>query len=177
MRRYHANLIVFALMICLCSFHRAGAADPVIAGPPQGKVTEFGIIKSLGAIERTQAPETLDGSQMAAHGPKFGQHTTRIPAKLGTSFGFWFLLTGITEKESVTLEKVVKHPRMKNNKGQEEDHYTTTGTMPVTNGKVFAGAAYSLDRPEELKPGNWTFEIHYHGKKLVSQSFTVYTAK
>jgi len=170
-------ILGLAFLSCLALVNRAAAAEQVIAGPPQGKVIEFGIIKSLGSTERTEAPETLDGNQSAAHGPKFGQHTTRIPAKLGTSFGFWFQLTGITEKESVTLEKVVKHPRMKNSRGQEEDHYTTTATLPVINGMVFAGAAYRLDRLEELKPGNWTFEIHYHGKKVVSQSFIVYTAK
>ena len=30
--------------------------------------------------------------------------------------------------------------------------YTTTGTLPVANGIVFAGAAVTLDRPEDLKP-------------------------
>jgi len=153
------------------------AAEPVIDGSPQGKVIEFGIIKSLGTTQRSQASETLDGSQSIAHGPKFGQHTTKVPAKLGTSFGFWFQLTGISEKDSVELKKIVRHPRMKNSKGQEEDHYTTTDRMPVANRMVFAGAAYSLDQPQELKPGTWTFEIYYRDTKLVSQSFTVYTPK
>jgi len=174
MRAY--QVIACALLLAI-STGRAIAAEPVIGGPPQGKVIEFGIIKSLGSIDQSAAPETLSGTQNIAHGPKFGQHTTRIPAKPGISFGFWFLLTGITEKGSVELKKVVRHPQMKNSRGQDEDHYTTTGTGPVTNGSVFAGAAYTLDSPEELKPGQWTFEIYYHGKKLVSQSFTVYAAK
>jgi Domain of unknown function (DUF3859) len=164
-----------ALVLLICS--GVSASEPTISGAPQGKVTEFGILKSLGSTDESAAPETLSGTQSKAHGPKFGQHTTRIPAKLGTSFGFWFQLTGIREKGSVELKKVVRHPQMKNSRGQDEDHYTTTGTMPVTNGLVFAGAAYRLDRPEELKPGDWTFEIYYHGKKLVSQSFTVYATK
>jgi len=153
------------------------AAEPVIGGPPQGKVIGFGIIKSLGSIDQSAAPETLSGTQRIAHGPKFGQHTTRIPAKPGISF--WVLVSADWDhgEGSVELKKVVRHPQMKNSRGQEEDHYTTTGTGPVTNGSVFAGAAYTLDRPEELKPGQWTFEIYYHGKKLVSQSFTVYAAK
>jgi Domain of unknown function (DUF3859) len=169
--------LAFATVLLFCAQIGAVAAEPVIGGSPQGSVIEFGIIKSLGPTERTQAPETLSGTQSAAHGPKFGEHTTRIPAKLGTSFGFWFLLTGITERESVELKKVVKHPKMKNSRGQDEVQYTTTDTRPVANGMVFAGAAYRLERPEELKPGSWTFEIFYHGKKLVSQSFTVYAAK
>jgi len=166
-----------ALVLILGARLSASAAEPVTGGPPRGSVMVFGIIKSVGSTERTRNPETLDGMQSAAHGPKFGEHTTRIPAKLGTSFGFWFQLTGITERDSVELKKVVKHPLMKNSRGQDEVQYTTSGTMPVTNGTVFAGAAYRLDRPEELKPGGWTFEIFYHGQKLVSQSFTIYAPK
>ena len=47
-------------------------------------------------------------------------------------------------------------------------------TRPVRDGRVVGGAGYRLDRPEELEPGVWTFEIWYRDMKLVSQSFDVY---
>jgi Domain of unknown function (DUF3859) len=174
--RTHLSSAV-ALLLCTLSLNSPVAAEPMIGGPPQGKVIEYGIINSLGTTQTTQAPDTLDGTRTKASELKFSQHTARIPCKAGISFGFRFLLTGISEKQSVSLEKFVKHPRMKNSEGREEDHYTITETSPVANGTVVGGAGYRLNRPEELKPGAWVFEIRYHGKTLVSQSFTVYAAK
>ena len=152
-------------------------SEPKSDGPPRGDVIKFGLIKSVSEEHRYRNPNTLDGQQTTASDPKFAELTSRVPAKLGTTFGFWFLLSGIAEPRSVELTKLVKHPRMKNAKGRDEVQYTTTYTRPVTNGMVFAGAAYRLEQVEELKPGTWTFEIFYHDKKLVSQSFTVYPLK
>src|SRR5436190_2143955 len=172
-RRCPLPLFVGLLFFALAA--RASTAEAKIGGTPRGEVIEFGITKSTGEEHLKRNPDTLNGQQATVRGgPKFAGHTTFVPAKLGTSFGFSFLLSGIDETSSVELKKIVKHPRMKNAKGEEEVQYTMTETRPVRNGRVIAGAGYSLDRPEELEPGIWTFEIWYRNKKLVSQSFTVY---
>ena len=172
-RRCHLPLFVALLVFVLTA--RAPAAEPKIGGTPRGEVVEFGITKSTGEEHLKRNPDTLDGQQSTARGsPKFAEHTTFVPAKLGTSFGFSFLLSGIDGTSSVELKKIVKHPRMRNAKGEEEVQYTMIETRPVRNGRVVGGAGYSLDRPEELEPGIWTFELWYRDMKLVSQSFTVY---
>jgi hypothetical protein len=172
-RRCHLPLFVTLLVFVLVA--QTPAAEEKTGGSPRGKVVEFGITKLSGEEHPKQNPSTLDGRQATVRGgPKFTAHTTFVPAKLGVSFGFGFLLSGIDETGSVELKKIVKHPPMKNAKGEEEDQYTMIETRPVRNGRVFAGAGYSLDRPDELTPGLWTFEIWYRDKKLISQSFTVY---
>jgi Domain of unknown function (DUF3859) len=172
-RRRHLPLLVALLVFVLAA--RTPAAEAKTEGAPRGKVVEFGVTKSSGEEHLRPNPDALDGQQATVRGgPKFTAHTTFVPAKLGVSFGLGFLLSGIDETGSVELKKIVKHPRMKNAKGEEEDQYTMTETRPVRNGSVSAGAGYSLDRLEELKPGLWTFEIWYRDKKLISQSFTVY---
>ncbi len=51
---------------------------------------------------------------------------------------------------------------IKNEKGEVERQYSTTETLPTKNGYVSEVSGYSLDRPEELVPGVWTFELWYH---------------
>jgi hypothetical protein len=143
----------------------------------KGKVVEYGLTRSIGEQRTLSNPDTLDGRQTFARGPKFIQHTDRVPARLGAEFGFTFQLTGLGEQRSVELRKVVKHPSMRNAKGVNEVQYATNITVPVRNGEARFGAGYELERAEELKPGNWRFEIFYRGQMLLSQSFTVYAAK
>lgn len=175
MHSHRCDLLLFIALLVFVLAAPGSAAETKSGGTPRGEVVEFGITKSTGDEHVKQNPDTLDGREATVRGgPKFAAHTTFVPAKLGTSFGFSFLLSGIDETNSVDLKKIVKHPPMKNAKGEEEVQYTMTETMPVRNGRVLAGAGYSLDRPEELEPGIWIFEIWYRDKKLVSQSFTVY---
>jgi hypothetical protein len=143
----------------------------------KGEVVEYGLTRSIGEQRTLSNPDTLDGKQTFARGPKFIEHTDRVPAKLGAEFGFTFQVTGLGEQRSVELRKVVKHPSMKNAKGVNEVEYATNITVPVRNGEARFGAGYKLERAEELKPGTWTFEIFYRDQKLLSQSFTVYAAK
>ena len=129
----------------------------------------------MGAKQRTANSKTLDGEQQNAEGARFTEQTDRIPAKLGVQFGFRYKITGVTEQGTDEFKKVVTHPPIKNEKGEIERQYSTKETLTTKNGYVSEVSGYSLDRPEELVPGVWTFELWYHGQKVVSQSFTVFT--
>jgi hypothetical protein len=153
----------------------ARAADPAPKVTPKGQVLEFGLIELVGAQQRAANPKTLDGEQQNAEGARFTEQTNRIPATPGVQFGFRYKITGVTEQGTVEFKKVVAHPPIKNQKGEVERQYSTIETLPTKNGYVSEGSGYSLDRPEELVPGVWTFELWYHEEKVVSQTFTVYT--
>lgn len=168
----HLTVSLLAL-IGLVSFTRA--ADPVSKVTPKGQVLEFGLIELVGTRQRAANPKTLDGEQQNAEGARFTEQTDRIPATPGVQFGFRYKITGVTEQGTAEFKKVVTHPPIKNDKGEVERQYSTTETLPTKNGYVSEVSGYSLDRPEELVPGVWTFELWYHGQKMVSQTFTVYT--
>ncbi len=168
----HVTITLLALL-SLLTFARA--ADPAPKVTPTGQVLEFGLIELVGVQQRAANPKTLDGEQQNAEGARFTEQTNRIPATPGVQFGFRYKITGVTEQGTAEFKKVVTHPPIKNEKGEVERQYSTTETLPTKNGYVSEVSGYSLDRPEELVPGLWTFELWYHGQKVVSQTFTVYT--
>jgi hypothetical protein len=150
------------------------AADPPHAAA-KGEVMEFGIFELVGRQQTVANPNTLDGAERNASEARFSKQTERIPATPGIQFGFRYMLTGITEPKEAEFKMVIRHPPIKNDKGQVETEYSTPETLSVKRGQVSEVSGYSLDRPEELVPGMWTFEVWYHGQKLVAKSFTVYT--
>jgi hypothetical protein len=140
---------------------------------PNGMVLEYGLYEPVGRVVVHANPNTLSGKEKRGEEVHFIKQTDRIPARLGTSFGIRFQLTGIPDQE-FELQKIVKHPPMKNSRGQMETQYFVTKRLFPKAGYVLATEGYSFDHAEELAPGIWTFEIWYHGQKLVSQSFEVY---
>jgi hypothetical protein len=146
------------------------AADPA----PKGEVLEFGLFDLVGQQQRTTNPATLDGEKVYSDGARFSEQTDRIPATPGVRFGFRYKITGVTEQGSVQFKMVVSHPPIKNENGVVQRGYSTEEELPAKNGYVSEVTGYGLDRPEELVPGVWTFEVWYKGQKMVSQSFTVY---
>jgi Domain of unknown function (DUF3859) len=173
--KLHCKIALVAIMALASATH----ADP--SSPESSvhaRIIDYGLTRETGEQHIVQNPDTPDGKQANIYGlPKFIEHTDRVPAKLGVSFGFVFRITGLKDQEWIELRKVVHHPSMRNAKGKQEVQYATNVTVPVRNGEVRFGAGYRLDRAEDLKPGVWTFQILYRGQKLLSQSFTVYAAK
>lgn len=168
----HPAISLLALL-SLCTFARA--ADRSLKVTPKGRVLEYGLFELVGAEQREANAKTLDGEQQISEGARFYEQTNRVPAMPGVRFGFRFSITGVTEQDTAEFKKVVTHPPIKNEKGEVERSYSTTETLPTRNGYVSEVSGYSLDRFEELVPGFWTFELWYHGQKMVSQAFTVYT--
>lgn len=163
---------LFAILLGLSA--SGYAADPLATTAAKGEVLEFGLFDLVGPERRDAKQNTLDGLQKVAPAARFTEQTEKIPATPGVRFGFRYKITGVTEQGSAEFKKVVTHPPIKNAKGEIERQYSTIEKLATKNGYVSEVSGYSLDTPEELVPGVWTFELWYHGQKLVSQSFTVY---
>lgn len=150
-------------------------APCVMAQPspaPKGEVLEFGIYRG---VEKTTTanPDTPNETRTTAKKIEFVEKTDKIPGQKGTSFGIRYKITGLTEQDSVSLKKVVKHPPFKNKKGEMESEYSLELKPKVKDGTVISVEGYGLGGSNDTGPGAWTFEIWYHDQKLVSQSFTV----
>jgi hypothetical protein len=165
----HALRILSFALICLVA--PTFAAEP--KGEIKGEVIEFGTFELAGPQLTIPNAKTLDGAERNAPAARFTRQTDKIPAQVGTQFGFRFKLTNLPAVGSVDLKTIVKHPPIKDEKGVVEREYTVTTTLPVTDGYVSEVTGYSLDRPEELVPGVWIFEHWYRGRKLVTQTFSV----
>ena len=170
------NKFALVVVIALATANQVYSSSP--ESSVRAEIIDYGVTRETGEQHIVPNPDTPDGKQANIYGlPTFVEHTDRVPAKLGVSFGFVFHITGLKDQESIVLRKVVNHPPMRNARGKEEVQYATNVTVPVRHDEVRFGAGYRLDRPEDLKPGVWTFQILYRGHKLVSRSFTVYAAK
>jgi hypothetical protein len=177
-------LLVTTVMIAFAVIASPQTPPPMLAAPPspKGEVLEYGLYEAIGRVIIRANPRTLTGKQRGAHEIRLIKQTDRVPATLGTVFDFRFQITGILGRDYVDLlgrdyvdlQKVVKHPPIKNVKGEIETQYSVTEREPIKDGVVSGFTGYTLDHAEELIPGVWTFELWYHDHKLISQSFTVY---
>jgi hypothetical protein len=138
----------------------------------RGRVNEYGLFEVFGRERVPSGAPTPDGTVTLSSDNRFTQHTDQVPARIGVKFGFTYTLQGIT-KRTVALQKVVKHPAFRNTRGKIERTYSVT----YQSSREDAASSlwgYELGRSEELVPGVWVFELWYKGRKLLSQSFTVY---
>lgn len=167
--------LCFLFILVACAFApRIGlSADPA-PQPAKAEILEYGRFELTGEKEKVANANTLDGNAQYATGARFVEKTNRVPATLGTQFGFRYKITGVTEEGTAPFKMVIVHPPIKNAKGEIERRYTVDESLPVKDGIVSEVSGYGLERPEELVPGVWTFEIWYKGKRMVTQTFTVY---
>jgi hypothetical protein len=161
--------ILSIVLICLVAPTRADEPK----AKPRGEVVEFGTFELAGPQITIPNAQTLDGAERNAPVARFTRQTDKVPAEIGVQFGFRFKLTNMPAAGTIDLKTIVKHPPIKNAQGVVQREYALTTMLPITDGHVSEVTGYSLDRPEELVLGVWTFEHWYRDEKLVSQSFTV----
>ena len=106
--------------------------------------------------------------------PRFIEQTEKVPAKLGTRFGFSFAVFGINEKEVVGLRRVIKHPPMTTKDGTVSTGREYVEEFEVLHGAVVGGTGYYLEDSRELVPGDWTFEYWLGNQKLLTKTFEVF---
>ena len=84
------HLFIFTLLILLCVPVLGNAGFRMVSG----EVTQAGIYQAE-SMEEVKAPETTTGYTTNATGLKLVKSTDTIPARLGTSFGFEYVLIGL----------------------------------------------------------------------------------
>ncbi|CAN5589010.1 hypothetical protein BH09VER1_BH09VER1_40780 [soil metagenome] len=164
---------IYASILSLAALSFSFASNPAVS--TKGKILDYGEFKLLGPQQNIANPSTLDGREQNGPAAQFSSQTDRVPATLGVQFGFRYKITGVTEINQADFKFIVTHPPIKNEKGEIEREYTVHESLPVHDGVVSETTGYSLDRPEELVPGIWKFEMWYHDHPLLTQSFTVYS--
>jgi len=140
--------------------HPSGSTFPA-------EITEFGIYR-----------ETNEGIFLV-------ESTTNIPLKMGTKFGYRYIVTGLEKeerhrikgtKEGVTMLGVVKkyeHPTMKMPSGRSTIGFYQTEPAYIEDGKYKGRTFYTFDYSYELVPGKWTFTLFFSGEELVSKAFQI----
>lgn len=104
--------------------------------------------------------------------PKLLSQTDKIPARLGTLFGFGYVIEGTPVGQNVNLMLKVLYPSaVKDPKtGKTSSESTSYVSKPIGKPTHYG---FSFEDPSELVTGVWTFEIHYKGKRQAQVKFTV----
>jgi hypothetical protein len=103
------------------------------------------------------------------------QRTERIPATLGTSFGFRFEIVGEPRNEPITLRFVTRFPAggLRNPQGKVLTVSENDRTHRIGESNF---RTYTFDEAWEAVPGTWTLEFWYQGRMVGSQKFEVVKA-
>jgi hypothetical protein len=148
----------------------ADAADRSVA-----EIIDYGIYTGgqNQAIAETNAPT---GLFLQGRGElKLAKQTTKIPAKLGTQFGFRFVVHGGRQDGEIKLHTVWLYPEITDRvTGKKSSRFDADchGKPEDKN----AGIMWTFTEPSELVPGEWTFQVFQGEQKLLEKKFDVQKA-
>ena len=153
-------------LVTYCSF---GAAEPFrIDGT---EIVGYGIFTS----KQVSSGSADDMRKNSVKNVRFLEYTDEIPARLGTEFGFQFVIAGSRRTKPIAVTYQIKFPEPGLQQPAGELHLHSSSVDQVRVGaKLLHG--YGFDEPWELLPGEWVFEVWHEGTKLIGKSFTVYPA-
>ena len=171
-KRKELNLIkqtyaVLVLAVCVYAVHSEERLK--IGGI---EIVEYGIYRAK-KVTSVEDKNVVGGSRDAIENFILVSQTNKIPATIGTRFGFRYVIKGEPKGAVITLKMVGKYPAPGlKSPGDKRPHYYDQYSLRVAVGDSFT--SYSFDEEWELVTGDWTFEIWYEGRKLAEKIFTVY---
>lgn len=138
-------------------------------------VREFGIYTRKGEKRMIGDTNAVENSVTLYSGPfTFEQITRDIPARLNTSFGFRYQLSGLPPLGKTNVQCVVTHPEITNANGKVT---TTTAwkttVVADTNGVVQGLMGYAFQKPYEMVLGRWVMHLYMDNKIQLRVSFNV----
>lgn len=153
-------------MGCLAVMACEGGAQEG-AGKLSGRVTAYGIF----AVAEDKPSEA--GGEGGVSSLKLLKTGERIPAKVGTSFGFCYEISGFPTDGEVLLSETAIHPAMKRPDGEVRYSFTLPRTVRVSEGVGRSCSGYSFEQPYEVRRGRWRFTLSHQAQTLVVQEFEV----
>ena len=135
------------------------------------KIVDFGIYAGGLTEIASDAPRTTTGRITQHRDSILWEETTRVPARLGTIFGFKYILEGGFREQPLPLRYVWTTPGItppgKKAQFQEEFEW---GCTPGSQG----GHLLRFEEQWELVPGAWTLSVLHGDRVLAQKAFTVY---
>lgn len=139
---------------------------------PSVEVTWLGLYSATSS-SRVSEPNSVSGTINQSSGIKHLLTTTRVPAVLGTRFGFGYVLKDMDTKE-FKVRYVWRYPAgglMNPSTGKSASYFEIERTCRVGDS---CSNAWVLNHDWELKPGVWVGEVWLGQNLLLSQEFEVY---
>jgi hypothetical protein len=127
---------------------------------PTTQLLNFGIVKLVGPFERHPDPNTAVGFTSSGPGRSvFEKQTTEVPAVRGVAFGIRYRIEGISPRDPVIVEEIIRHPDMiRPDRSVIREERTTTEAVP-RDGVFDQKFLYLLQEPYEVVRviGRWSW--------------------
>ncbi|MCE9658396.1 MAG: DUF3859 domain-containing protein [Burkholderiales bacterium] len=158
---------VCALLFVLPAWLSGCAQGPEVA--PYAQVTSYGLFETrLHPPTRHFLPNPAAGMSSF----RLIQQTDRIPAEMGRSFGYCFLIRGLTSY-SVVIRQEVEHPPWTQADGTLGTEYSHEDTFKVLNGRTNGCLGHTFDEPKDLVSGVWRVRLSIAGNTLAVKELVI----
>jgi len=165
-------LLCFVVLLCSCQSAPFRTTPRVtITG---GRVLDYGIYRRSKATF-VPAPETSEGRSAMFGEAKLLKRTDRIHARVGTVFGFDYMLTGIPSGAAVDVVVELTHPPIRNPNTRKTVaiercvFHITVGAPEYTD--------VQMDADWNVVPGRWTLRVIHGSRVLLEKTFYVITSR
>jgi hypothetical protein len=159
--------VALAFALAACSTPPPAPSIPTDDLPYQVEVVREGQFEVLGDPEMSAAPETAAGKVGSHDSVQLISESKTLKAVRGATFGFTYLIKGVPDGEVSGFEMRALHPPMTGPSGK------TTTQVFGEQGVAVNDIIYVLAEPFEVLPGNWTLQLVYKGKAVVSRQFVL----
>ncbi len=161
-------LITLMLVSTICSAPFVVAAADIASAD----ILNFGIYKA-DVIKKEDVAGAAAGYKNIVQNVVLAEQTTNIPARVGTRFGFEYVIKGSPVGDKIDLTYKYLHPLMTNPKTNQAFTSQEITSKNRAIGKA-ATITYTLDYEWEAVVGEWTVQVFYQSKKLAEKTFYIY---
>jgi hypothetical protein len=141
--------VALAFALAACSTPPPAPSTPTDDLPYQVEVVREGQFEVLGDPEISAAPVR------------------------GATFGVTYLIKGVPDGEMSGFEMRALHPPMTGPSGKTTTESRVDTQVFGEQGVAVNDIIYVLAEPFEVLPGNWTLQLLYKGKTVVSRQFVL----
>jgi len=134
-------------------------------------ITEYGIYKA--EVLKSEASPSVAATYQTLGSVTLIEQTDKIPAKLGTRFGFRYTINGYPNGEKVDITLKMISPVIKRPNDNREFSLQEVVLENETIG-VNTYSDYVFEEPWEMVPGEWRLQLFHNGKKLAEKTFYIY---
>jgi len=148
--------------------------NPLNPAPPPSALLEWAGIYTAESRTRTESSSAVKGYSSIVKGVSYGPATTRVAAKLGSSFGVRIKVESVVPQERVSLRFLWKFPEVGLvNPNTSLRHFAEESRAVCTAGESCL-KGWFLSEEWELVPGTWTLEAWLGDRLVATQSFELY---
>ena len=161
-------MLSYACTACLAVFSAPAAVQ-------EAKVGSLEIIEA-GIYNRRVVSTKRDASgvvQNLVSNPGLLQATTRVPARIGVSFGFRYKVTGTPPGKTITVRKETHYPAPGALLPGAKSRLTVNSHQSTVRLDTVQFSGYMIAEPWERMPGKWVFSFWLGDRKLGEQEFTL----